>query len=101
MATASDLHVHEIVAYNYAHDTANKIHDDEFARATGGSVYSNANGDVWSDITPAPGTLVLFDSCTVPHEVVATKRSRVCIVGWLGSFTSGESSDMRLDVVLP
>ena len=42
---------------------------------------------VWSDIAPQAGTVVLFDSATVPHEVLATKnRNRVCVVGWFGTY---------------
>jgi len=35
------------------------------------------------DIIPVPGTLVLFDSATVPHEVLVTRRPRSAIVGWM------------------
>ncbi|KAH8083856.1 protein kinase [Aureococcus anophagefferens] len=35
------------------------------------------------DVLPAAGTLVLFDSVTLPHEVLATKsRERFAISGW-------------------
>lgn len=42
-------------------------------------------GEEYIDISPSPGTLVLFDSSRVPHEVRETHRSRRCVVGWLGS----------------
>eukprot|EP00965_Chrysotila_dentata_P034723 1155871-Pleurochrysis_carterae.AAC.1 len=35
------------------------------------------------DVLPARGTLVLFDACTLPHEVLPTRRERLAIVGWL------------------
>ena len=35
------------------------------------------------DIESLPGTLVLFDSATVPHEVLPTRRERHVCVGWL------------------
>ena len=64
-----------------------RIHGENYALATGQPIYRNQQeGKVWSDITPQPGTLVLFDSATVPHEVVATKRGRICVVGWLGAY---------------
>ena len=35
------------------------------------------------DVEPHAGTLVLFDSASVPHEVLPTRRERTVIVGWL------------------
>jgi Rps23 Pro-64 3,4-dihydroxylase Tpa1-like proline 4-hydroxylase len=35
------------------------------------------------DVAPEAGTLVLFKSDTVPHEVRPTTASRMAIVGWL------------------
>ena len=34
------------------------------------------------DVAPKGGTLVLFDSSLVPHEVLDTQAERVAIVGW-------------------
>lgn len=34
------------------------------------------------DISPAAGTLLLFDSATVPHAVLPTNRERIACVGW-------------------
>lgn len=42
-------------------------------------------GEEYIDISPSPGTFVLFDSSKVPHAVRETRRSRRCVVGWLGS----------------
>lgn len=40
-------------------------------------------GERVRDIAPEGGTLVLFDSVSVPHEVLATKvRERLAVVGW-------------------
>jgi hypothetical protein len=39
----------------------------------------------YSDIPPHPGTLVLFESSTVPHEVLMTLRPRATVVGWFRS----------------
>lgn len=35
------------------------------------------------DIAPKAGTLVVFKSDTVPHEVRHTSSKRMCIIGWL------------------
>ena len=37
------------------------------------------------DVTPHPGTLVLFDSANVSHEVLETHRSRLCVAGWFSA----------------
>ena len=37
------------------------------------------------DIAPTPGTMLLFDSAVVPHEVLETHRNRLCVVGWFGA----------------
>lgn len=42
-----------------------------------GSVVSS-----YQDITPKGGTLVLFDSASVEHEVLPTHRERWAVVGW-------------------
>ena len=51
--------------------------------------YSNNTSSVaqhsFTDVPPNPGTLVLFDSAVIPHEVLETHRSRVCVVGWFGT----------------
>jgi hypothetical protein len=39
----------------------------------------------YCDVVPHPGTLVLLDSATVPHEVLLTHRPRACIVGWFNT----------------
>jgi Rps23 Pro-64 3,4-dihydroxylase Tpa1-like proline 4-hydroxylase len=38
--------------------------------------------DTILDVTPSNGTLVLFDSHTIPHEVLNTYRERYVIIGW-------------------
>lgn len=35
------------------------------------------------DIAPQAGTMVLFKSDTVPHEVRHTSAKRMCVIGWL------------------
>jgi hypothetical protein len=37
-----------------------------------------------SEVSPAGGTLVLFDSVAVPHEVLPTRRgTRWAVAGWM------------------
>ena len=36
-----------------------------------------------TDVSPAAGSCVLFDSEHVPHEVMATRREWLVIAGWL------------------
>ena len=43
----------------------------------------HAGGEAPLDVAPSAGSLVLFDSATVAHEVLPTRRERVVIVGWL------------------
>jgi SM-20-related protein len=40
------------------------------------------DGD-WEDVLPRSGSLVLFDSKRVWHEVRPTLRERACLVGWM------------------
>ena len=35
------------------------------------------------DVQPTAGSLVIFNSSTVPHEVLTTQRERLLIAGWL------------------
>ena len=39
-------------------------------------------GERVRDIVPRAGTLVLFDSVSLPHEVLATTRKRYGLQGW-------------------
>eukprot|EP00548_Thalassiothrix_antarctica_P008534 CAMPEP_0194141088 /NCGR_PEP_ID=MMETSP0152-20130528/10575_1 /TAXON_ID=1049557 /ORGANISM="Thalassiothrix antarctica, Strain L6-D1" /LENGTH=448 /DNA_ID=CAMNT_0038839611 /DNA_START=326 /DNA_END=1672 /DNA_ORIENTATION=+ len=46
---------------------------------------SNSNedgGERTRDITPQMGTLVMFDSVSMPHEVLNTSRERLGVQGW-------------------
>jgi SM-20-related protein len=46
--------------------------------------FTSKNVTNYIDITPNPGTLVLFESDIVPHEVMITNRPRQAVVGWFG-----------------
>jgi Rps23 Pro-64 3,4-dihydroxylase Tpa1-like proline 4-hydroxylase len=40
-------------------------------------------GSVVEDISPMKGSLVIFDSVTVPHQVEAIRKGRrIAMVGW-------------------
>ncbi|KAJ8599254.1 hypothetical protein CTAYLR_006214 [Chrysophaeum taylorii] len=39
-------------------------------------------GDRYADIPPLPGSLVLFDSYQIHHEVLPTNNERFCLIGW-------------------
>ena len=42
------------------------------------------------DVEPRAGTLVVFDSATIPHEVLQTHRPRILLAGWLQEERQGE-----------
>lgn len=44
----------------------------------------------YADITPTAGTLVIFDSASVEHEVRTTHRPRAAVVGWFRESTSAK-----------
>ena len=49
-----------------------------------GSQDSDVSGStIAMDVAPHAGTLVLFDSATLPHAVLPTRRERLCVAGWL------------------
>ena len=41
-----------------------------------------ATGERFLDVQPHGGSLVLLRSDRVPHEVLETRRPRICVVGW-------------------
>ena len=50
------------------------------------------------DVPPAAGTLVVFKSDTVPHEVMPTSAKRVAIVGWFNrALTEAEAAAASVD----
>ena len=44
---------------------------------------ADEEGEEMVEVAPEAGTLVLFASSKVPHEVVATRRRRLAVAGWL------------------
>ena len=55
---------------------------DDWSAADGGELRCYCGGEA-VDVAPAAGTLVVFDSRSVPHEVLTTRRERLVIAGWL------------------
>ena len=52
------------------------------------------------DVAPQGGTLVLFDSEKVPHEVLDTKSERLAIVGWYNrELSASDIQDLGVDPV--
>ncbi len=54
----------------------------DWAPADGGYLRAYLGNGSTVDIPPAAGSLVLFDSTAVPHEVLPTHRDRIACVGW-------------------
>ena len=52
------------------------------AKKDGGVLRAIIKGGKTKEVVPKGGTLVLFDSKTVEHEVLATNRERLAVVGW-------------------
>ena len=48
----------------------------------GGELRAYVEDGGHKDFLPLSGSLVLFDSCTVEHEVMPTNRKRTCLIGW-------------------
>jgi len=69
--------------------------------ADGGQLRAFAPGsaeggeDDWEDVQPDSGSLVLFDSCRVEHEVLPTNRPRDCLIGWFHTPRSTPLSALR------
>lgn len=54
------------------------------------------DSDVFVDVEPAGGTLVLFQSDALPHEVLDTVRERVAVVGWYNRPVRGVADAVEL-----
>ena len=71
----------------------------------GGDELPTGHEPNFMDVAPKGGTLILFDSAQVPHEVLDTQAERVAIVGWfnrpvtardISELSGGEISPVRL-----
>lgn len=52
------------------------------ADGRGGSPEDGASAALM-DVPPTAGSLLIFDSGAVPHQVLSTRRERLCVAGWL------------------
>lgn len=48
-------------------------------------IYDGESSQILCDVVPESGTLVVFSSTSVWHEVLPVLRKRVCVVGWFNS----------------
>ena len=76
--------------YDMARDGgALRVYYNSISRNNEGTISDAATTPEYFDVPPVANTLVLFDSASVPHEVLETTfRSRVCIVGWFHAYTN-------------
>lgn len=59
------------------------LNDADWAERDGGALRIHGSpAGAAVDILPEGGSLVLFDSLAVEHEVLPTNRDRTCLVGW-------------------
>ena len=58
------------------------LNDPGWCAADGGELRSYPPGEPPSDVLPESGTLVVFDSARVEHEVQPTGKERLALVGW-------------------
>lgn len=65
------------------------LNDPGWVEEDGGALRVHASDKCTIDILPECGSLVLFDSCAVEHEVRPTNRDRTCLIGWFHEPTSG------------
>jgi len=65
------------------HDLGRRFHYLEQPKSAATAYFKADPGETIKDVAPTGGTLVLFDSVTLPHEVMATKeRERWASSGW-------------------
>mmetsp|Transcript_58735 Transcript_58735/g.174778 ORF Transcript_58735/g.174778 Transcript_58735/m.174778 type:complete len:134 (-) Transcript_58735:217-618(-) len=67
-------------------------------RDSGGDFLPQGEDPNYLDIAPYGGTLVLFRSDMVPHEVLDTQAERVAIVGWYNrAVTASDIGELASD----
>lgn len=59
------------------------LNDEDWQAADGGQLLMFPPGERAVPVLPLAGTLVLFRSELIPHEVLAATRQRLSIAGWL------------------
>ena len=65
----------------FTSSTATNTNEDSKMNTSTNSNIVN-KGERIRDIVPAAGTLVMFDSVTLPHQVLTTNRERYGVQGW-------------------
>jgi len=65
-------------------------------RDGGGEEAPSGAASLYTDVQPKAGTLVVFDSATVPHEVLSTSKARLAVVGWFSSQLEGSAGRRSL-----
>lgn len=64
-------------------DDASRFHLIDAPKSILTANLSNSDGgEHYRDVAPRMGTLVMFDSVSMPHEVLSTNRERVGVQGW-------------------
>ena len=58
------------------------LNDADWSEADGGQLRMYLQGDTAFDVQPIGGTLVVFLSGEVPHEVMPAQRNRLSLTGW-------------------
>ena len=77
----SDFFVQNLLIQD--HDLGRRFHYLEQPKSAATAYFKADPGETIKDVAPTGGTLVLFDSVTLPHEVMATKeRERWASSGW-------------------
>ena len=59
--------------------------NEDWSEEDGGQLrlyHGPEEGAAWHDVLPAGGTLALFLSCDVYHEVLPARRERISLTGW-------------------
>jgi len=58
--------------------------NESWSPADGGElIFYDKNDEVLATICPSPGTFVTFFSADFPHEVLASKKDRKSLTGWI------------------
>lgn len=77
----SDFFVQNLLIHN--HDLGKWFHYIEQPKSALTKYFKDDPGEIITDVAPTGGTLVMFDSVTLPHEVMATiERERWAASGW-------------------
>lgn len=84
--------------------------NEQWAEADGGAlrIHTDGGGELpppgappsFVDVAPRAGTLVLFDSARVPHEVLDTSAERLAVAGWFNTPPKGSGARRSLIAAL-